>query len=156
MRFKRALSDSCDLTPVRTVLVVAGAVLMVIIGLLGMHTLNTAHFGSSSNSNGHELVVATDLPPAGASGAAFIAGTGSSVGGCESTCQDHGSQPLNHADVMTACALGLLVGLFLLLPVLAMFRTQGTFARVYSPVWLKYASRLSRPPSLTVLSISRT
>lgn len=157
MNMRRLQRSTSDPSSARPLIVVLSAVLMVIIGLLGMHTLSagsTSH-GTSTGSHG-----TASLLDASASGHVDADKRGSVEvysRTCDDNCQSSTPQPLHHTDVMMACALALLVGFSFLLPIAAMYRTrmsQGQLSFVSNQ--LRHLSPLPRPPSLIVLSISRT
>lgn len=147
----------CSPLPGRALLVAITAVLMVIVGLVGMHTLSagSTNPGLSVGSHGTVLPLSPSIP------ADIESGTPERVEGsaaaCDDTCKVSDPQPLHHTDVMIACALALLVGFILLFPILLMYRAQMIPRKsIFVSTHLKQHALLPRPPSLIVLSISRT
>lgn len=119
---------------------------LVIVGLLGMHTLSTAHTDST---------VAAVSPGAMAMDADHShAALGAVPAETDLGCLDCGSSDSHQAMIM-ACVLGLLVALLLVCrakPGVVRIRRQSIVA-----LFLRSALTLQpRPPSLTILSISRT
>ncbi|GGD76207.1 DUF6153 family protein [Microbacterium murale] len=140
----------------RTALLLASAVLMIIVGLLGMHTF-------SSNAVGHGTAVGAHSSSA-ADHATHIAGQADAIAVSSATtaepivCDDAcmtGSTG-GHSDMLSACILALLAGLFLLLRPLFAQRLSPPLRVLMSRRHPAVETTLSRAPSLTFLSISRT
>lgn len=154
-RLQRGLGDP---SAVRPLLVLLSVVLMVIVGLLGMHTLSAGSANHGASTAGHGKTTLIDAP---ASSEHLGAGTSSSANAnsatCDDICQKSASQPLQHTDMMMACALALIVSLIFLLPIAAMYRIRIDQGQPrFLGRQLKHPSMRPRPPSLIVLSISRT
>lgn len=144
-------------TSLRPLLIVLSAVLMVIIGLLGMHTFSTGSTVHGANTESHGTASLSDIAISGHADVGMLSSAKANSGSCDDNCQASTPQPLQHTDVMMACALALIVGFIFLLPIAAMYRTrmsQGLFSFVSNST--RSISPLPRPPSLIVLSISRT
>lgn len=137
-------------------LLVPLATLAIIAGLLAMHTFTGAESASvqaATSARVHEQIPAADGSPASAS----MAGTyevhpAFCVGSCESPM----GMP-DHSVLMMICVLALLTAVITLLapPLISLF------ASVFLPPWKRgrtvlFALPHPRPPSLVVLSISRT
>ncbi|HWV50167.1 MAG TPA: DUF6153 family protein [Microbacterium sp.] len=129
---------------------------MIIIGLLGMHTF-------SSESAGHGTAVgarsssaadhATHL--AGPTGAVAVSSaTSAEPIVCDDACMTGSSG--GHSDMLSACVLALLAGLFLLLRPLFAQQLSPPLMVLMSQLRPEAGDPLSRAPSLTFLSISRT
>lgn len=119
---------------------------LVIAGLLGMHTLSTAH------SDVHVAAASTGTTTMDA--AHMHSAPGSMDADADSGCLDCGQGGSHHAMSM-ACVLGLLVTLLLVCrarPSLVGSRGPSIVAPFLSAV----GALLPRPPSLITLSISRT
>lgn len=116
---------------------------LVIVGLLGMHTLSTAHAESPVAMG----AMAMDADHVHAASGSMDADT-------DAACLDCGTSGPHHAMIM-ACVLGLLVTLLLVCRAKpGLVRTHGP--SIVAPVLWPAIELLPRPPSLTVLSISRT
>ena len=136
----------------RVLLPLVGAAVLIIVGLLGMHTFSadpaghgtvTAHHSATTMAadTGHDA-----LTPA-ASEAASVP--------CDDACLSGTGQ--GHPDMTTACILALLAGLLLLLrPILVARRLGPPLQIVASSVRLQAVSILPHTPSPLALSISRT
>ncbi|WP_137843227.1 DUF6153 family protein [Microbacterium sp. 2FI] len=123
---------------------------LVITGLLGMHTLTTAHAQHSVAVS--TATVTAHVDPVHADHLHAEAATPDTHG--DEGCADCGSSGSHHAMFM-ACVLGLLVTILLVSrvkPALLRVRGSGTVARFLRAVVLPPP----RPPSLAYLSISRT
>lgn len=131
---------------------------LVIAGLLGMHTFSTAHsdvhvtaapMGATAMSAEH-VHAAT-----GSMGNEHMhAASGSMDAEADSGCPDCGQSGSHHAMIM-ACVLGLLVTLLLVCrakPSLVRASAQS----IVAPFLRAVGTLPPRPPSLLVLSISRT
>lgn len=124
---------------------------LVIAGLLGMHTLSTAHSDSG---------VAAVSMGTGSMGTASMdadhvhAAPGSMDADADPGCLDCGTSNSPHAMIM-ACVLGLLVTLLLVCRAgPGLVRARGP--SIVAPFLRAAINLRPRPPSLTVLSISRT
>lgn len=137
-------------TPVclRTALLCVGAALLIIVGLLGMHTLS-ADSGSHGAAVSTHLTHAVDLPhPLAASTAEGHASS------CDEACMNGSAG--GHSGMDTACILALLAGLLILLRPLLGRRLGPQPHLLTSRLRLNIGRTLNRAPSLTFLSISRT
>ncbi len=119
--------------------------LSVVVGLLAMHSATpTEHSQESAHT------VAADIA---LSDSAALAGS-KAIEPCD--CGSPGSAPV-HSMLMVACILALLATFLVLVPPAASRVTFGMLRRIAaSSTWLRGAVALLRPPSLLVLSISRT
>lgn len=139
----------------RTALLLAGAVLMIIVGLLGMHTF-------SSEAAGHGTTVgvpsstAVDHPTHmdGHTDAIAASAVSAESAPCDDACMT--GSPSGHSDMLSACILALLAGLLLLLRPLFAHRLSPPLRVLMSRRHPAVETTLSRAPSLTFLSISRT
>ena len=138
--------------PGRLVLM-TGLVFALVVGVLSMHTLSADSSGHAPTAMAHGQA-ATSHADASAEAAAPTTGHGASApvqGPVEGPGPDRG-----HADMLTLCVLALLAGLLLLLPpaVLLISRSANPFR---APALHPFrAAPPPRPPSLILLSISRT
>ncbi|MFT4124436.1 MAG: DUF6153 family protein [Microbacteriaceae bacterium] len=151
---------------VRGLLLSAAAASLIIAGLLGMHTLTTSHDAAmltgtiSSAAQAVSAAVGSDGPATTAD--ATMSAAGMSPAGAPATADGHcvsgdcGTSMPDHT-MLTMCVLALLsVAIVLLAPaVLARFRTGTPFPQP-SPALLLRTLPPPHPPSLHVLSISRT
>lgn len=156
MDLQRKQHGSGDLTSVRTLLLGISAVLMIIVGLLGMHTFSAGAFGHGAHAGMQDSTIAAEMSVSAAPDATPAGATVVQSAECDGDCESSHTQPLGHSELMMACALALLVIFSFLLPAVAIWILRLTFATTFSTLWLKYSSRLPHPPSLIVLSISRT
>ncbi|MGK0742629.1 DUF6153 family protein [Leucobacter sp. Z1108] len=138
---------------VRTILTIVGAVLLVIIGLLGMHTFSAGSSGHASAT--HSSVSHEAADPSHVMGATHAA-TALASANCDDGCVAAAHQPMSHDDMMMACVLALLAGFVLLLPLARLTHTSVSLRRLSQQVELRIREVLPHPPSLIVLSISRT
>ncbi|MGK0721381.1 DUF6153 family protein [Leucobacter sp. W1478] len=130
---------------------------MVIVGLVGMHTLSAGSISHGTNTGNHGTVVPTSSSVPAHLDAGTLESVKGSPGTCDDACKMSDPQPLHHTDVMMACALALLVGFIFLFPVFLMYRTRMIPRKsLFVSIYLRHHSLLPRPPSLIVLSISRT
>ncbi|GAB2528381.1 DUF6153 family protein [Paramicrobacterium agarici] len=133
--------------PSRNLLVSLGAVLLIIAGLLAMHSLNlgSEHSdGSTSPVPAASTVLATDPVPAGAPDGEFMAG-------CIGACNE------GHAVAVMGCVLALLVtSLLLVTPALLARLVSLSPATARSFRFYAELDVAAAPPSLHALSISRT
>ena len=119
---------------------------LVIAGLLGMHTLSTAH-SDVHVTTASAVTTTTDAEH-------VHAASGSMDADADAGCLDCGQRGSHHAMIM-ACVLGLLVTLLLVCR--AKPSLVGSFGPSIVAASLRAAGALPpRPPSLIVLSISRT
>ena len=147
--------------PLRMALLLAGAALMIIVGLLGMHTFSSEVAGHGTTVGAHAATTVNHATPVD-DHAEASAGSVLSVDSvlsevpdrCDDVCMTRSTD--GHSDMLSACILALLAGLLLLL--------RPPFVHRLSPLQRVWVSRL-RPaarnmvngaPSLTFLSISRT
>jgi hypothetical protein len=119
---------------------------LVIAGLLGMHTFSTDHAESQ--------MPAVSIAPGAMDADQMHATAASADSDAESDCLDCGPSDSHHAMIM-ACVLGLLVTLLL------GCRAQPSLVRprgpsIAAPFLRAAVALMARPPSLSVLSISRT
>lgn len=156
MGLQRNQLGSDDLISVRTLLLGISAVLMIIVGLLGMHTFSAGAFGHGAHAGIQDSTIAAEMTVSASSDTTPAGATVVQSAGCDGDCESSSTQPIGHSELMMACALALLVIFSFLLPAVAMYMARLTFATTFSTLWLKYSSRLPHPPSLIVLSISRT
>lgn len=131
-------------------LLLGGAVLMIIVGLLGMHTLSAEAAGHGTASISH-AAVATEQPESGTTVA--LSGTSTE---CNALCHANTEPGHGQMDMATACVLALLAGILLLAPPILLHRFGPLLWSTTSLWHLTSTSVLPRPPSLVVLSISRT
>lgn len=133
----------------RTLLVLGGAVLVIIVGLLGMHTFSAEPAGHGTASISH--AVAAEHSESGTPRALASTSTG-----CIDRCHVSTGSGDGHLDMVTACVLALLVGILLLAPPILLHRF-GPLLWSATSLWrLVSTSILPRAPSLILLSISRT
>lgn len=132
----------------RAVFVLAGAALMIIVGLLGMHTFSIDPAGHATASTAH--AVTTDTLAQSIAAPATDAHTSP----CHEACTMGSGN--GHSDMATACVLALLAGLLLLLRPLVLRRFGAPPQTLTSMLRTTVDRALSRAPSLTFLSISRT
>ncbi|MBX3195137.1 DUF6153 family protein [Leucobacter sp.] len=134
----------------RILFILCGAVLLIIVGLLGMHTFSSEAAGHGTASVSHSAV-ASNHSEAG------VAGTLSDPSAeCSGTCQPSTSPAPEHQEMVTACVLALLVGILLLAPPVLLHRFGSVLWRPAGLWLLMSTSILPREPSLITLSISRT
>ena len=134
----------------RAIFVLGGTVLMVIVGLLGMHTFSAESTRHGTASISH-AAVATIYPDSGISEA--ISGTSTE---CNTACNvstDPGRDPL---DMVNGCVLALLIGVLLLAPPILKHWLSPLLWNSARLWHLTATSVIPRAPSLTFLSISRT
>lgn len=129
----------------RALLMLGAATLMVIVGLLAMHTFTAEPAGHGSPGLTHSTSAAGDEH------APDVMGTA-----CDGPCHVSTGPDQGHNDMLTACVLALLAGLLLLLPP-TLIRGRGLpLHRAMSLVRWGATGVFPRAPSLTFLSISRT
>lgn len=156
MHIMRGQHDSVELIPVRNLLLVVGAVFMIIAGLLGMHTLSAGTLGHGAHAGSQAQVLSAEFAPSSGMETGVVGSGATHTSGCDGDCEGSPAQPVGHSELVMACALALLIAFSLLLPVAAVYFARISLTSTFSSLWLKYASRLPHPPSLIVLSISRT
>lgn len=128
----------------RTLLLMMAVIGAVIVGLLAMHSLNT-HTSASTTSHQSTVEAAT--------GPSAPDHHGESVAHDEA-CADCGS---GHSDILAmACVLALIATVLFLVSPLGAQRWLSTLPRPRPRVLALLRARVARPPSLTVLCISRT
>lgn len=132
----------------RTVLVLAGATLMIIVGLLGMHTFSTDPVGHGTATPAPSASAVDHTDPMAAPAAELHASS------CDDVCMTGSAG--GHSEMTTACILALLAGLLLLLRPLLAHRLGPPLQLLTSRLRLDNGRALNRAPSLTFLSISRT
>lgn len=133
----------------RALLMLGGATLMVIVGLLAMHTFTSEPAGHGSVGLTHSA--------AGEEHATAAASTVASEStACEGACHVNTGHGQGHNEMLTACVLALLAGLLLLLPPILIHRHRLPPHRAVSLVRWEAIGIPPRAPSLTILSISRT
>lgn len=139
----------------RTALLLAGAVLMIIVGLLGMHTFSSEAAGHGTTVGAHSSS-AVDHPThvGGHTDATAASAPSVEAAPCDDACMTGSTG--GHSDMLSACILALLAGLLLLLRPLFTHRLSAPPRVVMSRLRLAVGVPLSRAPSLTFLSISRT
>lgn len=133
----------------RALFLIAGAALMIIVGLLGMHTFSADSAGHDAHHSATATTAATDH-------SAPMAATSEPSGSvaCDDTCVMGTGQ--SHSDMATACVLALLAGLLLLLRPMLLEHLGPPLQPLVSSLRLRAVSILPRTPSLIFLSISRT
>ncbi len=126
-----------------------GIAVALIVGLLAMHTLtaDTGHAESPaiSSATDHEQVMA----------GAARADTAADAGHCLGDCGAPGNMP-NHSMPMMVCVLALLAAVIVVLAPALLARLSGSLGVVVPAAGVPRALPRPRPPSLLVLSISRT
>lgn len=132
----------------RALLLIAGAALMIIVGLLGMHTFSADSAGHDAH---HSATVSTATDHS-----APMAATSDTSGAiaCDDTCLMGTGQ--SHSDMVTACVLALLAGLLLLFRPMLLEHLGPPLQALVSSLRLRAVSVMPRTPSLIFLSISRT
>ena len=151
----------------RRLLMTFATALLLIAGLLAMHTLTgTLTFGHeaagvpASEGVGASYAPGSDMGsithPAGALDGAAVMGTGAAADHCSGDCGASGGVP-DHSMLMMVCVLALLAAAIVLLAPVLLARLGAALAllRLHGRTVLS-ALPHPRPPSLLVLSISRT
>ena len=134
----------------RALLMLGAATLMVIVGLLAMHTFTAEPAGHGAS------VLSYSASVAGGDHVTATGGADSAGIPCDGPCHAMTGPGQGDHDMLTACVLALLAGLLLLLPPV-LGRGRGVnLQRVMSRVRWDASGVLPRAPSLTFLSISRT
>ncbi|MGM1030665.1 MAG: hypothetical protein ACQEWM_12475 [Actinomycetota bacterium] len=150
--------------PARALVLLAAIVALLIVGLLGMHAMGGAGSGHGASSGGHAGIAVPvsaahashhDVVPLPHHAAAIDAAPASVAEHCTGDCQ--GAAPLSpgHAELM-ACVLALLVGLLVLVPPGRVGSSRLPSLRIPPPLAASAVLLEAPPPSLTLLSISRT
>lgn len=135
----------------RALLMLGAATLMVIVGLLAMHTFTAEPAGHGSPGLAHSASVAGDEH------AADVTGSTDPVDiACDGLCHVSTGPGQGHDDMLMACVLALLAGFLLLLPPMLIHGRGLLLHRVMSLMRWDATGVLPRAPSLTFLSISRT
>jgi hypothetical protein len=132
----------------RALLLIAGAALMIIVGLLGMHTFSADVAGHDA----HHSATASTAPEHSTPMAATSDISGAIA--CDDTCLMGTGQ--SHSDMVTACVLALLAALLLLVRPMLLEHLGPPLRALASSLRLRAVSILPRTPSLIFLSISRT
>ena len=134
----------------RALLMLGAATLMVIVGLLAMHTFTADPAGHGAPGLSHSASAA------GGDHLTATVGADSAGISCDGPCHTMTGPAQSDHDMLTACVLALLAGLLLLLPP-ALGRGRGVnLQRFMSRVRWNTSGVLPRAPSLTFLSIRRT
>lgn len=135
----------------RALLMLGAATLMVIVGLLAMHTFTAEPAGHGSPGLTHSASVAGDEH------VTDVMGSPDTVDAtCDGPCHVSTGHGQGHNDMLTACVLALVAGLLLLLPPM-LFHGRGLpLHGLMSLTRWDATGVLPRAPSLTFLSISRT
>lgn len=123
------------------------AVPAILVGLLAMHVLTT---GTSHAPDAHTSASHTSSVASGSTSADNLAGHSHETANCDGACGPE------HDMLGMACVLALLMTALLLVLQLTLLRWGSPFS-IASRVVARFAARApARPPSLLVLSISRT
>lgn len=128
---------------------VVALTLSVVVGLLAMHSATpTQHSQESTHTVAVGISTDAALPESAPAGSTPLEH-------CDCEAQD--SAPM-HSMLMVACVLALLATVLVLVPPAASRVTFAALRRIKasSAAWLRGALAPPRPPSLLVLSISRT
>ena len=137
--------------------------LLLIAGLLAMHTLTGTLLGGHTDAPAASAVTDAGHADAGAaavtgsmSDASAGMGADAAAGHCAGDCGDAGGMP-DHTMLMMACVLALLAAVIVLLAPVLLARLGAALSllRLHGRTVLA-ALPHPRPPSLIVLSISRT
>lgn len=135
----------------RALLTLGGATLMVIVGLLAMHTFTSEPAGHGTHGLTHSPSTAIEEH------ATTAATTGvNEPTACDGACHMSTGHGQGHNDMLSACVLALLAVLLLLLPPSFIQRHGLPLQRALSLARWDAIGILPRAPSLTFLSISRT
>ncbi|MEV8250900.1 DUF6153 family protein [Microbacterium sp. NPDC076768] len=132
----------------RSLLLLAGAVFVIIVGLLGMHVLSAGSMGHHTVSAEHSATTVSSLKPV----TTPISDAHTSP--CDETCVI-GSEGA-HLGMVTGCVLALLVGLLLLLRPLLLLRFRAAPRGFVFSLRATVDRAFTQAPSLIFLSISRT
>lgn len=150
---QRLIRGRGESLPTRAFFVAIAAALMIITGLVGMHTLSAGMADPSMSAVSHD----TAAPLHATQTMHAVSTADDTVQACHGACSTTDAPPSQHDAVMMACVLALLVGFAFLIPAFLTYRTL-VFPKKLQLVstHLRNHSLLPRPPSLIVLSISRT
>ncbi|MGK0722668.1 hypothetical protein [Leucobacter sp. W1478] len=118
-----------------------------------MHTFSAGSSGHASAT--HSSVSHEAADPSHVMGATHAA-TALASANCDDGCVATAHQPMSHDDMIMACVLALLAGFALLIPLIRLALTAVAPRHLPHLVRLRVREVLPRPPSLIVLSISRT
>ncbi len=140
---------STDSTARRLVLMF-GIAVALIAGLLAMHTL-TAGITHLESAPAMSSAAVHDQAMAGPA----VEGTAVDTGDCLGDCGVSGNMP-NHSMLMMVCVLALLAAVIIVLAPALLARLAMSLGVVVLAVDVPRALPRPRPPSLLVLSISRT
>ncbi|GAA2887433.1 DUF6153 family protein [Microbacterium esteraromaticum] len=134
----------------RSVLMLGAAAVLIIVGLLAMHTFTaeSAGHGSTGVHVASTVTVGHDL--------SSMSSASADSSTCDPSCDGPAGQTQRHADVMAACVLALLAGLLLLIPPVALRCRSFAPGQVMARLVCGATVTLPRAPSLIFLSISRT
>ncbi len=139
----------------RTALLLASAVLMIIVGLLGMHTFSSNAVGHGTAVGAHSSSAVDQATPiAGHTDAVAASATSAEPTVCDDACMTGSTG--GRSNMLSACILALFAGLLLLLRPLFAQRLSPPLMVLMSRLRPEVEDTLSRAPSLTFLSISRT
>lgn len=144
----------------RSLLMLAAVVALLIAGLLGMHVLGGSagsHGAHGAGPGSAAIGAAVEHAPDGAAAAhahAAEAASAAKAAPCLGDCVDAPLAP-GHAELM-ACVLALLAGLIVLVPPGSLGRSWMRVAMLPAPSDASAVLLVPPPPSLTLLSISRT
>lgn len=111
-----------------------------------------------SSTPAEHLQESTHTVAAGVATEVALSGTGAiaDLASIACDCESQSTAPV-HSMLVAACILALLATMLVLIPPVASTLTFGALRRIAaSSAWLRGALALPRPPSLLVLSISRT
>lgn len=148
MKTIRSLASSGSTT--RRLVFMLGIAVALIAGLLAMHTLTAgnAHLESApamSSAADHDQPMAS----------AAVEGTAADPGHCLGDCGAPGNVP-DHSMLMMVCVLALLAAVIIVLAPALLARLSMSLGVVVLAADVPRALPRPRPPSLLVLSISRT
>lgn len=157
-QLRQPMGRTPQMLSMRALVTVVATVTLLIAGLLGMHALGGSMGHAPGRSGAEPAAVAEHATAGMATQHAYDAdaAAASKAAHCPTVCEDEASAPPACAAEFMACVLALLAGLLLLVP-------PGSVGRT----WLTPVARTIRtdasavllvppPPSLTLLSISRT
>ena len=145
---------------VRPLIFLGATVLMIIVGLLCMHTFSGSPAGHGSVAMGqHEAAMAEQAatpddayPHEGA----FAAHDGMPTTGAAVSAKANAAAPGLHGGMLLICVLALFAGLLLLIGPALLRGVLALMPQRLTGASLTATSALPRPPSLEFLSISRT
>ena len=148
MKTIRSLANSGSTT--RRLVFMLGIAVALIAGLLAMHTLTA---GNAHLESAPAISSAADHDQAMAGPA--VEGTAIDAGHCLGDCGAPGNMP-NHSILMMVCVLALLAAVIIVLAPALLARLSMSLGVVVLVADMPRALPRPRPPSLLVLSISRT